>query len=857
MPSNDGTRIPISICPTINASADLPLRFAVPFARNSTCGDKSWQVTHSQKGVLPSQSRVVARWPNGNVMWLAVDTLIPPESNGEFALAVVDSCDAANAVPVALQDAKSSLIELEQDKLIVRLFARDKEGNLRAAATSSRSVVENGAVQTTYEIEGELSLAKKLDVRCLATFYREEQLLRIDLCVTNPSRARHDGGYWDLGDPGSILLDELFLKISCPSDSRNVYWESSAGDVKKSKLSEFRIVQSSSGGENWDSPNHIDRDGELSVCAPGYRVWHDGRISEGKRLDPTVYVVGDTGAIGCAVCHFWQKFPTEITTDGEWLAVKLLPSAPRPHEIQGGECLSQVIWLDLKKVDSPVFSRLRWVHDPPIAHCCGAAYTESGVVPFLPAANEVGRPEQEKLLLSALEGDESLFAKREVIDEYGWRNFGDLWADHEQEYSEVDRPIISHYNNQYDPLYGFLVQFLRTGDRRWWQLADDLAKHVIDIDIYHTKLDRALYSGGMFWHTAHYLDAGTSTHRSMSRQMINAKMPAPGGGPANEHNYSSGLMLYYCLTGNARARRSVVGLADWVIQIDRGDLHPLGILSAAPTGSASSTREMGYHGPGRGAGNSINALLDGWLLTQQMQYLTKLDELVRRTISPIDDICSLNLLDAENRWSYTVYLQSLQRLIHFTFGVEAARSLREYARESVKHYAMWMLANERSYFDREDTLEFPTVTWAAQELRKGVVMAISSYLIDDPDQRRRLFDRGIEFLDDSWARLMRRPGRHCTRPIALVLQQGYIDTFLRNKQEPLQYLVSDGSILEGIERVRRFVPQKEQIREDTRSVRGWIRMAARFCQLSTWKYSLERTWFVEVVRQGARRLNLR
>jgi hypothetical protein len=35
------------------------------------------------------------------------------------------------------------------------------------------------------------------------------------------------------------------------------------------------------------------------------------------------------------------------------------------------------------------------------------------------------------LVAAAIEGDDTVEHKRERIDEYGWRNFGDLYADHE------------------------------------------------------------------------------------------------------------------------------------------------------------------------------------------------------------------------------------------------------------------------------------------------------------------------------------------------------------------------------------------------------------------------------------------
>ena len=99
---------------------------------------------------------------------------------------------------------------------------------------------------------------------------------------------------------------------------------------------------------------------------------------------------------------------------------------------------------------------------------------------------------------------------------------------------------------------GFAYQFLRSGDRRWRRPMDELAAHVIDIDIYHTDRDKSAYNHGLFWHTFHYVDADTGTHRSYPR----AAQGRAAAGPANEQNYATGLMLHYFLTGDApRARR--------------------------------------------------------------------------------------------------------------------------------------------------------------------------------------------------------------------------------------------------------------------------------------------------------------
>ena len=45
-------------------------------------------------------------------------------------------------------------------------------------------------------------------------------------------------------------------------------------------------------------------------------------------------------------------------------------------------------------------------------------------------------------------------------------------------------------------------------------------------------------------------------------------------------------------------------------------------------------------------------------------------------------------------------------------------------------------------------------------------------------------------LDQAWDRLMRFPTRAYTRPLALVLQQGYIETWLTHTPRPKQYATS-------------------------------------------------------------------
>ena len=142
-----------------------------------------------------------------------------------------------------------------------------------------------------------------------------------------------------------------------------------------------------------------------------------------------------------------------------------------------------------------------------------------------------------------------------------------MYADHEAVNRAEVEPLVSHYNNQYDAI----ARLRRPGSCRpaitgGGRSADDLAAHVADIDLYHTTDDRAAYNGGYFWHTEHYQPA---RHRHASR-LLEAQRHRRAAGRRTEHNYTTGLMLHYFLTGSERSRAAVIQLADWVIDMDDG-----------------------------------------------------------------------------------------------------------------------------------------------------------------------------------------------------------------------------------------------------------------------------------------------
>jgi hypothetical protein len=255
-----------------------------------------------------------------------------------------------------------------------------------------------------------------------------------------------------------------------------------------------------------------------------------------------------------------------------------------------------------------------------------------------------------------------------------------------------------------------------------------------------------------------------------------------------------------------------------------------GLVDDGPTGLASCTAQGDYHGPGRGCGNSVNALLDGWLVTGERRFLDKAEALIRRSIHPLDDVPSRDLLNVEPRWSYTVFLSVLARYLGLKADVGEVDFMYAYAHASLLRYAEWMLGHEVPYFDHPEKLEYPTETWAAQELRKANVLRLAAACADGL-LRGRLVRRAAELSDRGWSDLMRFASRHTARPIALLLVEGLRDAFFRGCGAAS---LPKPSGPYDFGRPQAFVPQPQRARARLKTAGGVARTLARLADVRNW-----------------------
>ncbi len=800
-----------------------PLTAGVPLPIGLCTRPEEIAIVDDRGSDVPVQVTVLDTWPDGSVRWALLDLKVDcprqyslqvrrdrPGVRSGTTLEVVrtggDLDISTGIVRFRFTDGGDSLFEeVRGDGAGRRVAVRMTGANGQPVASriirvSSETV---GPLRTTLRLDGIFGEADDPLLRFTARVhvFTDSASVRMEFSLLNPRRAMHSGGFWELGDPGSTLFRDVSLHVQTAEPVSDVRYVPEIGARELSVKVPASLYQDSSGGDNWGSTVHVNREGRVPLRFRGYQVEAAGFSTKGLRATPVLSVEGAASTTAVAIRQFWQNFPKALDAEPDGLIIRLFPQQFQDlHELQGGEQKTHVVGISFA-ADKVGATSLEWILEPSILSAEPSWYARCSAMPYLTPASEDPNDGYLSLVNAAIEGPDTFEHKRERIDEYGWRNFGDIYADHEAVSHVGPQLLVSHYNNQYDSVAGFGVQFMRSGNLRWWTAMMELAAHVVDIDLYHSTQDKSGYSGGLFWHTFHYKDAGKSTHRAYPRaDGVN------GGGPSNEQDYSTGLMLHYFLTGNPASRNAVLQLAQWVIDMDDGRQTVFRWLTRGNTGLASSTTSPEYHGPGRGAANSIATLLNAFRLTGERRFVEKAESLIRRCIHPTDDIAARNLLDPERRWSYTVFLQLLGRYLDEKVLRHEIDGLYAYARASLMRYASWMAEHEYPYLDKPELLEYPTETWAAQDMRKSDVFKFAACHAHGAE-RARFLERSEFFFRTSVETLQRSPTRTLARAVVLMLSYGYMHAAFRTAG--LQTTMPEGPVGDDFGSPSRFVPQKQ------------------------------------------------
>jgi hypothetical protein len=543
------------------------------------------------------------------------------------------------------------------------LYIKDKDGKQYSALlgkVSKCSVIDEGPLVCTVCLEGNLADEKGeslVDYDLWVQAWLGKTTVRMWLTLRNPREAvRRVQGQWPLGLKGSVYFKEAGWRMHPVQDGVPyvTLHRGLSADFPKDKIAEYitrpfpgelgevyrgpftqsaSLIQDSSGGEHWFHRTHVNREWRIPLSYRGWKAHIDKKeIAHGDRADAWIGVEDARIGMAAGVRHSWQNFPKGVRavrgSDGKpRLELALWPEEfDDVHELQGGEQKTHELVLHFYRSDGTAAGLGKpyggWPEAAQAMQCAlhpatafgeSKQYADSHAFDHLALFDEKAEANYERVSQGAVaDTRRNLFTCREEVDEFGWRNFGDVWAD-----NEVGGRILSHYNLEYDMGYAMLMQAVRTASVRpenalkWWELSEAALRHEADMDVYHCQVDRhnnGTYRGGKFTHTDHAFEPGRATHRGQEEDGIHGDLTwdyhggPRGGGPESGHYGTRGMFTYAMMSGYQPAIKVALEMAELVAFKVTTDTFP-------------------QYGFDRSSGHNLQVLLEAYHFTGEKKYL--------------------------------------------------------------------------------------------------------------------------------------------------------------------------------------------------------------------------------------------
>lgn len=726
-------------------------------------------------------------WEDGSIRWLKIQVLITQSGTLSISL-------NKTAKPLASSENQSDKLVQIKDNILhsTQEFPLNLHVNLRLSGQDSplkinelAKIHNNNGLTSEYYLSGAFVFEDKtLKLCCNIHECTLTGEINIEVRLHNPTAAAHVGGKWDLGDKNSVIVDDFSIIFEYKELQTKLFLKDALSSSNQLTIENenFTLSQLGSGGEHWESPIHWNEHKQSTVKKQGFHLQKSGGDTlSGLRAEPTLFVNTEDRFVQISLDGFWQNFPAMLKSkkgESKWQLLS------KDTELQGGEsktwrftCVSgNSDEINNKTIGFDSIGAPEITFNTHYINQCE-------VLPHVTLSTESTKLTQ--FINLTIEGKHNFFEKREAKDVYGWRNYGELDADHEAVNAPEDSYFISHYNNQYDPLMGMTLQFLHSSNPKWLALIHPLNQHIQDIDIYDTNQDKAEYNGGLMWHTDHYLSAETCTHRSNSIFHEHAYDGfLGGGGPGGQHCYTTGLALQYRLFADESAKCKVIQLSNWIrcFYNGSGSIAERTFRLLTIDMKQNELTNIGVKAPGykypldRGTANYLNALIDCFDVTDNPKLLVEMGEVVRGTFHPKDKLDTRDLKNIENAWFYTVFLQAVVRYLLLKETRNSIDSDYWYARHALLHYGKWMLVNEKFYLTNAEKLEFPNDTWCAQDTRKMNLFCYFYYF--DSTKSDAYLEKADEYYQYIVKHMAKSKEAHFARILALLMQNdGVIQKF--------------------------------------------------------------------------------
>ncbi len=221
---------------------------------------------------------------------------------------------------------------------------------------------------------------------------------------------------------------------------------------------------------------------------------------------------------------------------------------------------------------------------------------------------------------------EQYIAKREKRREYGMENYGD------DTFEWGYGPSYTVWSDQeYDHQHGFLMQYFRSGDRKFFEIGEQAARHQDEVDCYHWAPGREYLIGAPHHHnTKHIVDEGWFPDHCVAGAHVS-------------HAWIEGLLDYWLMTGDVRTEEVARQMGDWF----------------------SWCVEENHYGAGgqeRGPGWSLIALSSAYRITGEERYRLAAEQIMdwfEGMIDPVRGVVSVPVSEQPSYEGGTTFMHGI------------------------------------------------------------------------------------------------------------------------------------------------------------------------------------------------------
>jgi len=563
--SADAVEVKLTVTePTGVARTAEPVTSGVPFAKGAVKDVGSLSVTDAAGKPLPAQFIQLTPWPDGSVRWALMDTQVDVGANAAAHLIVKDGKAAAPANPVVVENGAAAVtvstgpLAFAVSKTAFNLFTSLKVDGREMVTSASKGLV-------LYTADG-----KAVAAGGAPTEVKVEQAgpMRAVVCVRGTFPGVHNG-LLRYTVRITAYAGKKFVKVHAWLENQGRYgfsgraeWFNFDGLAVDLALGLGGPVRATCEGASTGEGLVVEQRNPTGFYSDfAYAITADGKeVKRGGRTDGVVTVSGAAGTVTTAIRHFWQNYEKAIEVtkggalrlwlwprDGEWPRGATSRSGefrqfckPGLYALDGARHKGYEAILDFSgrtpKVSSATLSA------PLMALAAPAYYAETEAVNGWfapPETTGVSAPYNDAVTrwnawqrhCIERESPGSLYGARRSKRFgrwYGWHDFGDLmW-----------QPGCSSLH--YDWTWLMLLNYVRMGDRGFLDIGAEMARHRIDLDqIWSDRVQH--HFRGLTFYEKGYQDIHGGVKNGWYK-------------PIPSHNWVSGVVLYYFLTGEEKAK---------------------------------------------------------------------------------------------------------------------------------------------------------------------------------------------------------------------------------------------------------------------------------------------------------------